>query len=219
MNRFTVFSFLLVLFSLMMTIEMTAQKEFTNGSISYKVITIDGPDYLKPMMKGGRARLHIRDHMVNLELNMMKGMVKSQRITNHKTDTSYMLNQMMGDKTAVLLDTPDFSTPYEISYNKKATKEILGYSCHQAIIKLEDTTVKLYVTDKISALNQFKHSYGDLKGFPLEYVMDQNGVTLTFQASAISHEVPDPSKFVIPTDFELMTLAEFEAAMRGKAGM
>jgi len=219
MHKKTIYSLLVTMAVLVMNLDLSAQKKFTNGSISFKVIQVDGPEYLKSFIRGGRSTIHIKEDMMNTELYMMNGMVQSEVITNNQTDTSFMLNDMMGDKTAVLLDDVTPEDGIKISYDKKDKKEIVGYTCHKVSIKFKGGKIDMYVTDDIKAPNQLFRAYPGLKGFPLEYDMAKNGVTLTFQASTISHIVPEDTKFLIPDDYKRMTMKEFEAMMKGKSGM
>lgn len=218
MVRISIFSCLLAVFSCFASIGLQAQKAFTEGSVSYKVIQVDGPTYLKSMIRGGKASVHIKGKLVNAELTIMNGMMHSQTITDHKTDTSYMLNDMMGKKTAVLLEDPTLGDTIKINYFKEETKQILGYTCHKAVLKSKKGITTVYVTDDIPVKSQLSRFYKELSGFPLEYELTRDGVTMTFQASAINHESPPVSKFLIPEDFKRMTISEFESMMGGPIG-
>lgn len=218
MVRLSIFSVLFAVFCCFTSVGLEAQKAFTAGSISYKVVQIDGPQYLKSLIRGGKASVHTKGHLVNTELKMMNGMMHSQTITNHKTNTSYMLNDMMGDKTAVLLDDRTIGDTIKIKYYKKETKQILGYNCYKTILKSKEGTTTVYVTDEINAQSQLSRFYKELKGFPLEYEVFKDGVTITFQASAINYDAPPDSKFQIPEDYKQMTMAEFESMMGAPIG-
>lgn len=213
MVRISVFSALLAVFCCFMSVGLSAQKSFTEGSVTYKVIQIEGPEYLKSFLRGGKATVHTKGQLVNAEIKMMNGMMHTQTIVNLETNTSYMLNDMMGEKTAVLLDDPTIDDTIKIKYYKKETRQILGYNCHKTIIKSKEGKTTVYVTDEIDAQSHLARFYKELKGFPLEYEVVKDGVTMTFQASTINHDSPPDSKFLIPEDYKQMTLEEFEAMM------
>lgn len=219
MKKITNFSLTLLLFTVFWCDNLMAQNAFTDGSISYKVIRVDGPEYLKSLMRGSRSTYHVKGQLSSFQSTMMNGMMKSSVITNHETDSSYMLNDMLGDQTAILLDVPEQESAFEITYYPKVTKEILGYTCHKALVKFKGGAVTLFVTEEITAPNQLTRQYTGLKGFPLVYDMTQNGVTLTFQASAISHLVPDAALFLIPDAYKRMSLEAYERMMKEKHGM
>lgn len=218
--------FNLALLALSMVIYTTsiseAQKKFTTGTISYKVIDLDGPEQVKMFMDGTTMDNHFSGDLVRTDMNMMGGMMTTKVITNGRTNTGTMLNDIMGKKIAVDMGSLDNNKispdKFEIIYDKKETKEIAGYKCHKTTVKSEGGTVNLYVTEKISVPSQLSKQYEGLKGFPLQFEMDQNGMKMVLQATEVTHKKIDDSIFVIPDDYEKMTMKEFQESMQSLGG-
>ncbi len=215
---------LLTLAALVFTISFAeAQKKFTNGTIKFQLVDVEGPEQAMMLMKNTTLNINVNGNLVKNEINMMGGMMEMGFLTNMDEKKGTMLMNMMGKKSAISIDNMndqmDKAPKFDIEYNKKDTKEIAGYKCHKATIKMEDGSSNVfYVTEKISAFSQFTKQYEGLEGFPLQLDVDQNGMKMTLKATEVSHVKPDESIFKIPAGYEEMTMEEFEKSMKSLGG-
>lgn len=215
---------LLTLAALVFTVSFAdAQKKFSNGTIKFELLDVEGPDEVKMFMKNTTLDINVNGDMVKNDINMMGGMMEMSFISNMGNKTGTMLMNMMGKKTAVPIENVDEqmekSPKFNIEYYKKDIKEIAGYKCHKALVKMEDgTSMVFYVTEKITAHSQFTKQYEGLEGFPLQLDMDQGGMKMTLKATEVSHKAPDKSIFKIPSGYEEMTMEEFEKSMKSLGG-
>lgn len=141
-------------------------------------------------------------------------------ISDTKDKSSVLLMDMMGQKMAIDMPTPTEAdkanepTP-EYKYDDK-TKKLAGYKCKHAVMVIEDengetSEMDVYYTEDIPAAANDKLK--GLKGFPLEYTIVSQGLTMTVSAKSVAKEKIASSEFEIPEGFTKMTMDEFKASM------
>ena len=129
-----------------------------------------------------------------------------------------MLLDLMGKKIAISTEDVEDANKVEptIEYLDE-TKEIAGYVCKKAIykIKKEDTDAEfeVYYTEELPA--QANTQFKGIEGFPLEYVLEAQGMKTTYSAIEITEEKVNKSLSEIPKGYEQMTLDEFMEMMGG----
>jgi Domain of unknown function (DUF4412) len=224
---FKITSIAILLFSV--TIFSSAQKTLKEGSVIYELTTIESDAPEAQMMKGSRMNLYFNKKKQKFEISMMGGMVEIISITDLTTEESTMLTNVMGNKSMVKMSKEETEKQkeknqkpeFEVIFDKKDKKEIVGYSCYRATLKGEDgTVITTYVTDEIKTkLEFFNQMFPGLNVFPLEYSIDAGGISLVFAAQEFKTKV-DSDTFNIPTEgYTEMTLEEFEKQMGGLGGM
>lgn len=209
------------MFSLLSVIAIFVGSTFAQfeGTVVY------GLDYELP------ESMEAQRSMLPSEMNMVIGKNKSKVIQNTmmgsqivisdtKANTSVLLMDMMGQKMAIDLPAP---TEEELKDEKKPkykyddkSKKIAGYKCKHAIMTIEDENgeeqeMDVYYTEEIpsSANDKLK----GLKGFPLEYTINSQGLTMVVTAKSVKKEKVTASEFEIPEGFSKMTMEEFKKNM------
>jgi GLPGLI family protein len=103
------------------------------------------------------------------------------------------------------------------------TKTIAGYKCVKNEVQIKtkegkEETVNVWTTDEIPT-SEVKTVYKGLKGFPLEYSLNQRGLKMTFTTKEISKELVADSKFDIPTSgYTETTMSDFKKSMEKMGG-
>jgi len=170
---------------------LTSAQNF-QGHIEYGMTYENLPPEMAGMesMLPSASDFYLKDDMIRFEQDI-------------KDEKGFMLMDMMGQKLKLDIspeslgeEAGDDVDP-EITYSKE-TKNIAGYKCKKAIVTIpadgETPAIsnEVWYTDKIQGgHNQFK----TLKGFPLEYVTDMNGMTVTVTAKNVSKENVSKSMF------------------------
>lgn len=141
-------------------------------------------------------------------------------LTDTKENSSHLLINMMEQKMAIKIAKPTKEEKAKqvqpkYKYDDK-TKKIAGYKCKHAIMIIEDENgeeneVDVYYTEEIPASANDKLK--GLKGFPLEYTISPQGLTMVVTANSVSKEKIAASEFEIPSDYTIMTMEEFQAIM------
>jgi len=211
-----VFYTLLVLFFGMAT-PVTAQKKFTEGTISYDVVINTGSEKPKnaDYLDGTTVTNYIKSNKSRSEMVSPLGTL----VTIHDSSkNSIVILKEFGDQKYMITLTPDdwkdANKKYEaISFTYDATEEktIQGYKCKKAIGKLEDGTTYTvwYTPDLVPENKNFQYETRSLPGLALEYEINSKDQKVTYTVSKISFSPVQASKFDLPkSGYRIMTYAE-----------
>lgn len=158
------------------------------------------------------------------QMDMMGGMVSMKTITLDKNNAkeTRMLMDMMGKKYEVTGGTEGFGNAdvgslkdaESVTYDKKSTKEILGYKCYKAIVKMSNGTVSnFYVTDAIAVQGKADDKL-KLTGFPLEIEVNSEKGKIIMLATAFDKE-PSANCFTVPEGYKKVTQEELQQELGG----
>ena len=162
-----------------------------------------------------------------IEIDMMGGMMITKIYTKFSDPKKPIVTMdAMGNKFQISevdekakggTDFTDLKNVESITYDKKVTKEIAGYSCYKADIKYNNgKTAVFYLTEKINVKKvDDPEEKIKLEGFPLEMVIESEEGTLTITATEVSKELPENS-FVISDEYEKITMEELQEKMGGQ---
>lgn len=158
------------------------------------------------------------------QMDMMGGMVSMKTITadkNNAKDTR-MLMEMMGKKYEVTGEAQGFGNAdigslkdaESITYDKKDTKEILGYKCYKANVKMTDGKSGIfYVTDAIAVQSKATDKL-KLTGFPLEIMVGEGEGKVILKATAFDKTIP-ANCFTVPEGYKKVTQEELQQELGG----
>jgi len=199
---------------------LTAQQKIDEGKVVYEITYPDMElDPQMAAMMPTESVVYFKGNMSRSEITMGMG-ISSTTIVNSKTNEVTSLNDMMGNKTATIIDTDDQKKEKDDDYKVELvneTKEISGYKCKKAILKnTSGSLIELFYTENISASSQFSSQWKSLKGFPLEYVIDVSGMNMKMTAKSITSEKVSDELFKIPPDYKLMSQEEFKKLLGGE---
>ena len=210
--------FFVALSVLFLTISYTqAQKAGSfEGVITYSMNFDDeGLDpTAKSMLSNAEMIIYIKNEKSRIDTDM--GMMKNSSITDSKKKTAFVLMDMMGQKMVMKMGAEEMENQDakpKITYLDK-TKEIAGYQCKKAqVIFGENEPVTVYYTEEIPAVvnGQIK----GLKGYPLEYETNYNGLKAVFTAKSVKKELIDDTKFIVPSDYQEITKEEIQKMFGG----
>lgn len=184
------------------------------GVITYSV-SVDNPQAAS-MMQGSSIKVYIKGEKTKTMSDM--GMSKTIVFSNRKTpDDPIILLEIMGNKYQLKTDPAkkkDDTKP-TIKYTDE-TKTIAGYNCHKAEITVvgkdgQSYTTNVYYTEDLPVYEGGQGQFKGLKGFPLEYSMKQQGMTLSMAATKVDKETLSDDTFTVPSGYKLMTSEEMQA--------
>lgn len=213
-----IFTSLLILVTL-----STVGQTLSKGYVTYEVTS---KDEAFAMMEGTTMTSYFDDKQTALTMNMMGGLMIIKVIGSYDDPLNQKyLVEVMGSKYEVidvketnklgnnLVKLEDIDA---ISYRKKDTKVIFGYTCYRADIRYKngDTGV-FYLTKKIKPLFMKTENSVQLDGFPLEMQMVSNGLAFTLTARNVSKSLPKDS-FTVPSNFEKVSFEQMDQKMGGK---
>jgi GLPGLI family protein len=180
-----------------------------------------GIDYELPeAMEAQRSMLpsemiiYIAKGHVRIEQKTMMG--DQNVITDTKAKKTVLLMNMMGKKMAITMtdDGKEKPTP-KIIYSKE-TKTIAGYECKKATYITkdeagEDQELEVFYTEEIPS--EANDKLPGLKGYPLEYAINAQGMLMTLAAKSVSKEKVSKKLFQIPEGYEEMSMEDFMKSM------
>lgn len=155
--------------------------------------------------------------------DLMSGMMKIDARFDKKDNKGMVLLDMMGQKKFIEMDeelTKDTKKtnekPPSVEYTKKF-KKIAGYKCQEARMMIEGMAepVIVYITEKLN-LDNFKDismlKFSGLKGFPLSWEMEQDGMKFKIEATDVSLDKLSKKIFNldVPEGYEKMTMEDLQ---------
>jgi GLPGLI family protein len=205
-----------------------SKKSSFEGTVKYG-ISFEGsglPKEAMEMLNGAEAVTYIKGEQRRMDLNM--AIQSTTAITDIKNKSIVTLMDIMGQKYLIRIseaelkkeeaDAPELSIKY-----LDETKDIAGYKCKKAEITMKskegkEDVVNVYYTEEIPT-SEVKAPYKGLKGFPMEYLLNQGGLKMTFTTKSVSKEAVADSKFEIPKEgYKETTMEEFQKTMLQMGG-
>lgn len=166
----------------------------------------DADPMTRSMMEGMTLTLAFQDRAARVEMHM--SMMDMVVIADDEAKQGVALMDMMGMKMATPMGEEEFADAGQDQGDTKVretgkTKKIAGHKCYQAFVSdAEGSEVEIWYTKDIIVDNRSSdYTYEGIDGFPLEMVVDQDGVKMRMTASDVdtdkmpksffSTEVPD----------------------------
>lgn len=229
---------------------VSAQKELKEGIITIGItdLKVDDPSAAAQvgMFRTATMNIAFNDKQSLVTGDIMGGMMKMQMLYKNNPKDMLMLIDAMGSKmmTEVKADQfkeyedkakdmkekagqdPEFD--YDVTYDKKDTKNISGYDCYKANVVINNKEAKdanlkisLYVTDAIkypAAMIEAMKSSGGLElkltQIPLEITIsggeEGKGGTVTLAATKIEDSVDESIFKLDTTGYEKMDLNDLQ---------
>ena len=198
-----------------------AQDKIIEGKAIFNLeFPTEGMDEQYKAMMPKEATIYFKEGKTRTEMDM--SMMTMVNIYNDKDKTMTMLMDMMGKKYEVTGGTEGFGNSdigslkdaESVTYNKKDTKEILGYKCYKASVKMSGGTISnFYVTDAIAVQAKADDKL-KLTGFPLEIEVNSEKGKIIMLATAFDKE-PTPNCFVVPEGYKKVTQEELQQELGG----
>lgn len=168
-------------------------------------------------------KLYLKGDQQRLEMQQTTG-VKSVTISDSKAQTSTILMDIMEKKMAMKVTKEDMEKELakvkapQIVYSD-VTKTIAGYTCKKAELVQEDgkKSTIFYTEDiKMDPMSTASWNYQmpQLKGFPLEFEMDQKGTKMKMTAIKVSKELVPLNLFAIPEGYQEITRDQLQNSLK-----
>jgi hypothetical protein len=192
------------------------------GAVTYEMTMPDNEEMAA--MGTNTIKISFNEKSSATQMDMMGGMISMKTISldkNNPKDTR-MLMDMMGKKYEVTGDGDGFGNAdvaslkdaESVTYDKKDTKEILGYKCYKAIVKMAGGTVSnFYITEAIATQSKADDKL-KLTGFPLEIEVNSEKGKINIVATAVD-KAPSATCFTIPEGYKKVTQEELQQELGG----
>ena len=192
------------------------------GAVTYEMSMPDNEEMAA--MGTNTIKISFNEKSSATQMDMMGGMVSMKTITLDKNNVkeTRMLMDMMGKKYELTGSTEGFGNAdvgslkdaESVTYDKKDTKEILGYKCYKALVKMTGgTTSNFYITEAIAVQGKADEKL-KLAGFPLEIEVNSEKGKVILVATAFD-KVPSATCFTIPEGYKKVTQEELQQELGG----
>jgi hypothetical protein len=192
------------------------------GVVTYEMSMPDNEEMAA--MGTNTIKISFNEKSSATQMDMMGGMISIKTISLDKTNVkgTRMLMDMMGKKYEVTGESEGFGNAdvgslkdaESVTYDKKDTKEILGYKCYKAIVKMSNGTISnLFVTDAITPQGKADDKL-KLTGFPLEIEVNSEKGKVIMLATAFDKE-PSANCFTVPEGYKKVTQEELQQELGG----
>jgi hypothetical protein len=212
-------------FLLLTGVFMNAQA-LKKGSVTYKIV-LTGNDEAAAMMGESTLTIHFDEKNQATEMNMMSGMMLMKTITpfGNIKDTK-MAVEVMGMKYEIIEAGEEalnnnngignLENATEVTYDKNDVKEIAGFKCYKANVKMTDgTTNAFYITEAIAPQTPIKETKIKLAGYPLEIITKTPEGEMIMTATSFGKELPKDCFIISGEGFTKVTMEEFKQQMGG----
>ena len=201
----------------MIVVSASAQKKFTEGTISYDVVITTGSEKTKnaDFLDGTTVVNYIKGDKSRTEMVSPLGTLTT---VYDGTKNAIVILKDIGEQKYMIALTPndwkDANKKYDgISFTyEDGEKTILDYKCKKAVAKLQDGTTYTvwYTADLVPQNKNFQYETQSLPGLAMEYeTVNSKGEKTTYTVSKISFSPVPASKFDFPkAGYRVMTYAE-----------
>jgi hypothetical protein len=201
-------NFLNAIFSLLFLLPFVANAQLFEGKVTFG-ITYDLPADQQQMasMMPAEHILLIKNQLTRMDQNTMG--IQSTMIHDNENGITTVLMDMQGKKYKMTASDKDNQSDFEIEYLSE-TKDILGYSCKKALIKMGDDLGEtiIYYTNELPSPKM--KGMEKLDGFPLEYMISSQGMKIHYLTKEVKEEPIADSMFAIPEGYEEMPASLME---------
>lgn len=200
-----------------------AQQKLSEGKVTFEIAygDTDLPDETMAMMPT-EMDMYFKNDKSRVEMSMGMGMNQTM-IFDNKARTMTMLMDMMGNKIAVKNTEEDIKKQKEKNGKKdnkieftNETKQIAGYTCKKAKVTNDEGSFDLYYTDDIVIKDgDWNSDFKDIKGFPMQYQMNQGKMQMTMTAKKVTAQAVEDKMFTVPADYKEKTPEELQKMFGG----
>jgi len=193
-------------------------------NITYDEAKMD-PQMVAMMPK--TMKMMINDGKVRTEVSM-GGMGKNVSIFDSETKSGVTLMDMMGQKYAIELNAEDIEKQLDDGPKVKVeklsdTKEIAGYTCNKAVVKVlkangeTEYEVEVCYTNELGSggLNMDDPMFKDIDGVMMEYSIKEENMNMKFSAISVDQKKVSDSEFEIPEGYKKVSQEELQQMFGG----
>jgi GLPGLI family protein len=216
-------SLLLMLFSVF-TFAAFAQKQITEGSLSYK-ISIESSNPASPVansLNGAELVLYLKPYASRSEMKSSLGVEST--VYDNRSASGYILKEYSGQKLMISMTAGNWAQKNRTYENlvfsiSDETVTIGEFQCKKATATLPDGKVfTVYFDPSIQISNKkYNNAFSKLPGLPVQYDLQSGDLNFKYTLSRIDYDVVPQSKFEVPkSGYRVMTYEENQQLKKGK---
>lgn len=196
---------------LFLSLAVSAQ-QIKKGEVTYK-IEFEGLDELtSSYLQNSEMNLIFNKKNSKVTLDMA-GLATNTTIIDLKKIKAVMLLDAMGEKMMFRMDESDLSKHWVEDYTMTRADEsitIAGQECRVYKLETDVGTCEMCLTDAIDFDARYNTQFTKLKGFPLQYEYELNGMQMKLTATEVLSRKVKKKEFIIPTGYKESDMSTLE---------
>lgn len=198
----------IILFALVFCcIDLSAQ--IKQGEVVFEVKVLGLDEATSEMLSGTNMVMTFNKKMSKVVLDMI--MVSNTTIIDLKAQEGVMLFDAMGRKISTPLTKEQVTDQMVDDYSlvpSNETQEYAGFDCRVYKIESDIGEFSICLSNDIEFESGYNTQFVDLDGFPLQYTMNYNGMTISLTATDVVKRRVKKKEFVIPAGYEEKSFKE-----------
>lgn len=202
------FAFLISLMSIL-PLSVWSQ-DFVEGRVIYEITfpELDMDEATRGTLPS-ESVVFVKGQLSRTDLNVGPRM-SSSSIYNAQTGEITALTEFMDSKSYIVMKPGAGPVPTaggaKVFIMDQEQKQIAGYTCKRAVVKSDgNVSSDLYFTNAIKARLPVNVQFPGADGFPMEFMVNQNGLKMRYSVKQVISETVPAGLFTVPADYKLVT--------------
>lgn len=201
-----------------------AQKQFTEGSLVYKISIEPGKSEAPVVnsLNGAELTLYLKPYASRSEMKSSLGIEST--VYDNRSASGYILKEYSGQKLMISMSEANWAQKNKMYENLSFTivdEEInIGeYKCKKATAVLADGKVfTVYFDPSVQISNKkYNNAFSKLPGLPVQYELQSGNLNFKYTLIKVDYEVVPQSRFEAPkSGYRVMTYEENQQLKKGK---
>lgn len=216
--------FLTSVLAFVLSLSAVAQKQITEGSLTYK-ISIESTKADEPVgsaLNGAELTLFLKPYASRSEMKSSLGVEST--VYDNRSASGYILKEYSGQKLMISMTGGNWAQKnrmYEnLVFNVDDELVTIGeYRCKKATTVLPDgKTFTVYFDPGVQITNKkYNNAFAKLPGLPVQYELQSGHLNFKYTLVQINYDVVPQSKFEAPkAGYRVMTYEENQQLKKGK---
>lgn len=218
------FSTLLIIFCLLFSTEIFAQKILNDVVLTYDISieSAKGEKQVAGGLNGATLSLYLTKDRSRSEMISTPG--TESTVFDNKTDKGFILKEYSGQKLMVTTNGDNWSQKNQTNSKLKfdilnGTEVIAGYNCKKATaVSADGKLYTVYFDPTYSIANKsYNNAFPQIPGLPVQYELASGNLIFKYLLNKLSNESINASKFEPPkSGFRIMTYEENQQLKKGE---
>ncbi len=200
-----------------------AQKQFTEGSIQYK-ISIESGKTETPVvnsLNGAELTLYLKPTASRSEMKSSLG--TESTVFDSRSGSGFILKEYSGQKLMISMNENNWFQKNRMYENmnfsiEEGTIAVAGYQCKKATAVLPDGKVFIVYYDPgiLITNKKYNNAFSKLPGLPVQYELQSGNLNFRYTIIKVGYDAVPLSKFEAPkSGFRVMTYDENQQLKKG----
>jgi GLPGLI family protein len=213
-----------IIFLLLSSKIVMAQKQFSEGSLQYDISITTGKTEtpIANSLNGASLTIYLRPFYSRTEMKSTLG--TETTVYDNKAGTGFILKEYSGQKLMISMNANNWAEKNKLyeNLNFSISDDIINigeHKCRKATAQLQEGKIfTVYFNPEIVIANKkYNNAFAQLPGLPVQYELQSGNLNFKYVLSKISYDAISQSRFEAPkTGFRVMTYDENQQLKKSK---